>query len=124
MISNHLNDNKKIVIVCQSQKFAVNITNLLNEEFQDKLIKCYVGNGSDIELMKLKNVNDEWLPLDVLIYSPTIEGGVNFNLPHFDKKYGQICTDSSSPRGFNQSLKRIRQFTDNKVLILNTPIKL
>jgi hypothetical protein len=34
----------------------------------------------------LKNVNDEWLPLDILIYSPTIEGGVNFNLSHFDKK--------------------------------------
>ena len=67
MIYNNLNDNKKIVIVCQSQKFAVNITNLLNEEFPHKLIKCYVGNGSDIELMKLKNVNDEWLPLDVLI---------------------------------------------------------
>ena len=44
-IYNNLNDNKKIVIVCQSQKFAVNITNLLNEEFPDKLIKCYIYNA-------------------------------------------------------------------------------
>ena len=49
------------------------------------MYECNVGNGSDYELKKLKSVNDKWLPLDALTCSPTIELGVNYNLPHFDK---------------------------------------
>ena len=38
-----------------------------------KLLKCYFGNGSDTELMKFKYVHNDWSPLHILVYTPTIE---------------------------------------------------
>lgn len=57
---------------------------------------------------------------DVLLYSPTIESGVDFNEKHFDKMYGIIVDGSltCSQRSFSQMVGRIRQIGDPKITVL------
>ena len=74
--------------------------------------------------MKLEDVNNIWSKCDVLIYSPTIEAGVNFDILHFDKIFGIISRNTSSQRAFMQMLSRVRKTTDNEIIILNTDFEL
>lgn len=85
----------------------------------DKKVLVYTGNSSDNTKNDLKDCINKWKEADVLIYSPTIEAGVNFDLDHFDKMYGIICGQSTSPRAFLQMLARIRKLKDTNITILN-----
>jgi hypothetical protein len=52
---------------------------------------------------------------DVVIYSPTIEAGVSFDVPgHFDKLYGFVCGCSCSQRSYFQMMSRVRKFNTNE----------
>ena len=53
----------------------------------------------------------------MLIYSPTIEAGVDFDKEHFDKCYGKMSDGSTSVRAFSQIIHRVRQFDSDEVLI-------
>ena len=70
--------------------------------------------------MKLDDVNNIWNKCDVLIYSPTIEAGVNFDVPYFDKIFGILADMSTSQRSFIQMLNRVRKLTDNEIIINNS----
>jgi len=63
--------------------------------------------------LKLKDVNENWLQCDVLIYSPTVDAGANFDRVHINKIYGIFLIIITSPRSFLQMLARIRKSTDN-----------
>ena len=65
----------------------------------------------------MKNYKEEWNKADLLIYSPTIEAGVDFDVKHFDKCYGYMSDTSTSARAFSQMLHRVRQFESDEVLI-------
>ena len=114
-----LEDNKKIVIVSMSSKKAKEYKDLINEKFKDKQLLIYTGKSDDKCKDDLKNVLELWSKTDVLIYSPYIEAGVNFDLEYFDKIYGIICNKSTSPRGFMQMIARIRKIKDTNIKILN-----
>lgn len=69
---------------------------------------------------ELEDVNNFWIKYQCVLYSPTIESGVDFNAEHFDKIYcillnGQMTT---SQRGFLQMVGRIRKIKDNNILCL------
>ena len=83
----------------------------------DKDYKVLVHNGSEKNKQKLINYKEEWGKVDLLIYSPTIEAGVDFDFEYFDKQYGCMSDKSTSARAFSQMLHRCRQFKDNEIQI-------
>jgi hypothetical protein len=114
--------NLKIAIVSQSRKKAEDIGNMLLKKYPTKKIMVYTSLTDDILKMQLDNVNDVWIKADILIYSPTIEAGVNFDIPHFNKVFGILSNNSTSQRSFLQMMNRIRKITDNEHIILNDNI--
>ena len=85
-IYNELDANNKIVICSQSKRDVETIVKTLNDKYEDLDIYSYTSLDSDTN--QLKNVNKYWLQADVIIYSPSIESGINFDIPHFHRLFG------------------------------------
>jgi hypothetical protein len=114
-ITNDLENNKKICVVSMSSNFAIDIYNRYSDDYKCLLI---YGKTDDKVKSKLENVEELFIKYDLVIYSPTITVGVDFNKKYFDKIYGYICLGSVCPRVFFQMLFRVRQTTDNNIMIL------
>ena len=112
-----LMNKEKIVIVSQTSNKCNNMYAFIKKKFPKIKMAIYTGSTSDLNKKDLDNVKKNWSLLDVLIYSPTIEAGVNFDLPHFDKIYGIVCSNCNSQRAFCQMLARVRKTTDNNILL-------
>ena len=115
-IIDKLNNNNKIVVVCQSRRESENFYKLLNDEFPNKKISVFTSLSNDND--KKADVNTSWL-LDCLIYSPVFEAGVSFDLHHYNYIYGILCNGSNSQRAFMQMMSRVRKIEQNNILILN-----
>jgi len=112
--------NKKVVIVSMSSKKCDELAATINYEHdKKKKVLVYTGSSSDKSKEDFKKVLEKWSKCDVLIYSPTCESGVNFDMKYFDKMYGIINDRSTTPRAFFQMLARVRKFESNEVLILD-----
>ena len=113
-----LDNNKNIVIVSMSANECVKYNLILKEKYPTKKILIYYGQSEDKE--DLKDVLLHWKNADIIIYSPTIESGVNFDLVYFYKIYAIIVTGSTSQRSFLQMLSRVRKIENNEVLCLTS----
>ena len=119
-IYNELDIKNKIVICSQSKRDVENIVKILRDKYEEIDIYSYTSLNSDAD--QLKNVNKFWLQADVIIYSPSIESGINFDIPHFNKLFGLFSNMSSSQRGFLQMINRVRKIQNPKITILNEKI--
>jgi hypothetical protein len=144
-IDDELKAGKKLVIVCmtktESEKYFNRYSNMV--EYQDislpecvlednnidtdgKQLKKYGGKfkvclHNSIEKNKdiLLDVNKKWADCDLLIYSPSVESGVDFNIVnYFYKCYATISNQSTSSRAFFQMLNRVRYYENNNINIL------
>ena len=114
-IENQLNENKKVAIVSMRSEKAKLYYDQLKAKYPTKTIYYYTGKSDDIQKRDhLSDVKTHWGEADVVLYSPTIEAGVNFDCAHFYKIYGIVSSGSTS-----QMLARIRKVEDNNILILN-----
>lgn len=78
---------------------------------------------SDSLKSKLKNdLNNLW-KTDLLMYSPTIGAGVNFDEDHFDYLFVILSRMSCNPRDTIQMMNRVRRFTNNKVVVYVNGLK-
>ena len=118
-ILDDMKNNLKIALVSMSSNECEKYKNIILEKYPNKIVLIYTGDSSDKTKKDLKNVSDIWSTCDVLIYSPTIESGVNYNKDYFDKIYGIIC-DSTTVRQYLQMLARIRQIKDTTYYIFNS----
>lgn len=109
-----LEENKKICCVWSSK------TKML--QFNEQLIKrgyktlIYFDKTDDRDKRALSNVNQIWSDpsIQVVMYSPTITVGVNFDLPKiFDKIYVWGTCMSCPVRDIIQGTMRVRQFNEN-----------
>jgi hypothetical protein len=66
---------------------------------------------------KLKNVEEHWKDCRLLIYSPSVQSGVSFDIPHFDQMFVIMANKSCSSRDLSQMTHRIRQFKNQNVLV-------
>ena len=114
-----LDEKNKIVIVSQSRVQADVMYNLVHSKYSNLNILIYTSFTHDSDKMKLDDVNNIWDKCDVLIYSPTIEAGVNFDKPHFNKIFGILSDMSTSQRSFIQMINRVRKITDNEIILRN-----
>jgi hypothetical protein len=79
--------------------------------------KVIIHNGIEKNNKILRDYKNEWNKCDILLYSPTIEAGVDFDKEYFDCCYGYMSSNSTSARAFSQMLHRVRNFKDDNVLI-------
>lgn len=63
------------------------------------------------------NVNDDFVKYNLVMYSPTIQQGVDFNITYFDEMFCYFTNMSNSIIEFIQQLGRIRFLNDNKINI-------
>ena len=120
-----LKDDKKIVIASMSSEKSKFYSDFIKKLYPN-LNVCYYTGSSDAKKKSkdLKNVNEEWIEYDVIIYSPTIEAGVSFDIPnYFYKIFGIINVNSTSQRSFYQMLSRIRNPISKDITVLNDGIK-
>ena len=105
---------KKLVIVAMS----ANIATKYYERYRNKYKTIMHCGKSDDDLKELlKDVEGKWIGYELVIYSPSVQSGVSFDIPHFDKMYVILSKKSCSPRDLMQMCHRVRQFVNNDVLI-------
>jgi len=112
-INKDMKDKKKICIVSMSAGVCDMIETIYGKK--NKVIK---HTGIEKNTLILKNFKTEWKKCDILCYSPTIEAGLDFDDEYFDKCYGIICKESTTPRAFCQMSARIRNYREHEINIL------
>ena len=86
LIFHQLDLKKNLVIVCQSSNEVEEHKKIFSEKYQSLTIATYTGSSTtEKQIQELNDVVENWMKVNVLIYSPTIESGVNFDVEeHFD----------------------------------------
>jgi hypothetical protein len=119
MIFKALDENKKIIMPVMSESEAIFYEMEIKERYPKLEVKKYTGKTGDEEKAKLKNILIEWSILDVIIYTPTIEAGVSFDLERFHIIFGIIADGVASQRSYFQMLARVRKIKDNNIYLFN-----
>ena len=112
-INKDMKDCKKICIVSMSAGVCEMIETIYGSKY--KVIK---HTGIEKNTLILKEFKNEWKKCDILCYSPTIEAGLDFDDEYFDKCYGIICKESTTPRAFCQMSARIRNYREHEINVL------
>lgn len=118
-IEREIKEDKKCAVVSMTATHCDKIKEYFNKNHPDKKVLIYTGISDDKTKKELKNVKTIWNTCDLLLYSPTIEAGVSFDIDYFHSIYG-IIAESTTARAFSQMLSRIRKVKNNKILIFNT----
>jgi hypothetical protein len=106
---------KNVVIISLSKTTIDDIYDIITSQLSNIKIIRYTSMTDDEQKELLIHVNDEWCKYQVVMYSPTIEAGVNFDKEHFNKMYCFLNNGSCSPRSFMQMTGRIRTISDCKI---------
>lgn len=114
-VKTDLKNNKRIAFVCGSKSKAETIVREIREEMPDKNIRFYYGN-MDEQHKQFSNVNEDWNDVDLLIYTPVITCGVNYDpsTPTFHKLYIYGTPHSACVRDVFQASLRVRKLIDNE----------
>ena len=105
---------KKICICGLSSERLAEIAKKLEELGISYII--HTRNTSDKNKKTLKNVNDEWIKYQVILFSPTITIGVDFNVKYFDYIFAMINQQSTTARNLLQMLGRVRIIKNTTIL--------
>lgn len=113
-IDENLNNLRNIVIVCMSSKLATMYYNKYKDKYKTIL---HSSKSDDILKEKLKDVNKLWKEYQLIIYTPCIEAGIDFNIEHIDKIYTILSVKSTSQRGLFQMIARCRKINNENIMI-------
>ena len=116
-IADDLNNGLKICIASMSASDILMIKNDLDQLNTNIKYKMYYGKTSDTDKSELQQVNEIWENYDLIMFSPTIESGVDVTI-RFNKMYG-VCYGgpmTTSQRAFVQMCGRLRNVEDNNIL--------
>jgi hypothetical protein len=121
-IEKDLEAKKNLVIVSMSSKIATFLYSIYKDKYKCILHTKY---SNDSDKKNLQNVKEYWKEAQMVIYSPSIESGVNFDIEHFDKIYMMLSPKSTSARGLLQMAARVRKIKDNNIMVYlnNLPYK-
>ena len=111
-------NGKKICMMSMSSNQVISYANFFKEKgFR---VRYYVGMTDDEIKKELQDVDNIWINYDLVIFSPTIESGVDFNVEYFDKVYCMLRAGegTTSQRGFLQMTGRTRELRDKNILCL------
>ena len=109
---NQVNRNERIVFISLLKNSADAAVNYFKEMCPNKVIKYYYGSMNEKD-KKFDNINEEWKDVDILVYTPIITCGVNYNLPTFHTLYMWISPNSCCVRDLFQASLRVRTLLNN-----------
>lgn len=114
-----LEDGKRVAIAVNDKAVADKLYAFLQHRFPDKRLQEYSRDSSGRDRKEVADCNTLWLELDILIYTPTIGCGVDFNPPdpHFDVLFAYGTATANSAREFKQQLGRIRKPRSGQVYL-------
>ena len=112
---------KNIILPCMSSKVAMDY--YLKFKKQKYRVLLHTAKTDDYLKKQLKHVNELWIKYQIVIFSPSVESGVDMSKNHFDKMYCILCVQSTSPRGFLQMCSRVRKLKDDIVYIYTNGLK-
>ena len=110
---------KKIIMPVMSEKEAVFYETEIKERYPELKIMKYTGKTGDDDKAELKDITKLWASLDVIIYTPTIEAGVSFDVERFDAIFGIIADNVASQRSYFQMMARVRKIKDDNIYLFN-----
>lgn len=121
-IISSLQTGENVVIVSMSAIAAKNAYEILSKYAKSSMM--YIADTSDSRKKELVNVNEVWIKYQLLIYSPTIESGVDCTANHFHKMYCILCDSGGtcSQRSLLQMTGRVRNLASNDILMLHPKI--
>ena len=94
----------KVCIASQSSSRAVALEKELVQKYPHLAIKYLVGTDSgETKRQFMEDVNEALKDINVFLYSPVIESGVDITIP-VKKVYGIFCSKSNGPRPYCQML--------------------
>jgi hypothetical protein len=108
---NDLKLNKKIFFVSASKDKIENIEKLIIKHLPDKKYKIYHSLSKE----KITNVNQDWKDVDLILVSPSVTVGINYDLEDFDLLYLYGSPNSCCVRDIFQSSMRVRHIKENKM---------
>jgi hypothetical protein len=111
-----LDRSQKLYICTDSKDYTEAIYADLMYKYPDKRMKIYNSDTSNEDKYDLKNVNGDWIKLDVVIVSPTVLYGLDFNISHFDSVYS-YCKSTIGPSSVYQQINRVRIVKSNSVYV-------
>lgn len=112
-IDKSLLERMKVVIISMTSKMSEHYYNKYNGRYATII---HNSHTDDKIKEKLKNVTEYWITCQLLIYTPSVEAGVDFDMEYFDKKYVVLSQKSCSPRALCQMTGRVRQTSSNVIL--------
>jgi hypothetical protein len=110
-IDDSLKAGLNIAIPSMPAKPIAQIYNHYKDKY--KCVLHHANVGDDVK-EKLKNVTKEW-KVNLLMYSPSVESGVDFSETHFDKMFVILSVKSCSPRALCQMMSRVRKLKSNDI---------
>lgn len=115
-----LKNNQKIIICSMSSKEAVFYNEIIKKTFPDKKVDLYYSLTDETTKREhFNNIEYFWKQSDCVIYTSTIESGVDFNLEHFYKIFCILQEETISQRSLYQMFNRCRKIEDKTILCLN-----
>ena len=111
----------KVCIASQSSSRAVALEKELKDKIPFLAVKSLVGTDSgETKRAFMEDVNEALKDINVFIYSPVIESGVDITIK-VKKVYGILCSRSNCPRAYCQMLARCRDVEVDRIDVLNDP---
>ena len=112
-----LQSGKNIAIANGSSELGVKyLMHFLTQEcgIPEEQIRFYHGKGDDYP-EELRDVNSSWTQFRVLMYTSTINVGVDFVREHYDVMFVYLTNQSVHAREMKQMMGRVRKLRDKLV---------
>ena len=122
-IERKLKANQKIIVPTLSASFGDVIKDYVVKRFGDTkkiIFHKATGDEKDDEMFNDIHGENAWRSADLVIYSPKVSAGVDFNLDHFDCIFAYI-TNTADQCSFIQMINRARKIKDPNVICLLDP---
>ena len=108
-----LKEGHRVAIATNNKKWARAIASRIGEEFPAlKVIVYSAAKGSEEAAMQqehFSNVDLYWAQYDVILYTPTVEAGISFEVQnHFQIIYGYFSARANTVESIMQMLGRVR----------------
>jgi hypothetical protein len=114
-----LKQKNNIAIACNCKKKALELEAEIKSRCDVQDILVYHSDSSDQQKQAVGSINESWIKQQVVIFTPTIGAGVDFNPPaghfHYVMAYG--IASSNPVREFMQMIGRIRWVKKNHVIV-------
>jgi len=117
-----LSKGLRVIVMCSTVKMLKNLRKAIEELLpifkKNDWIKTYYGKSSFTDKQNICDINNIWIHYRVIIYTSTIEAGVDFNIPNiFHRRYMFISPGGASARSLFQMAWRVRHFWDPDIYV-------